>query len=132
MLVPIFHWLYSESLPAGLKEDVCEKLMKFAEVTAPLNKMIDICRKYGHYVKLKKFIIDVTMDIHTSLNRIIQSINPVTISRHPEVLCSVFKHSVKETAIGEAEALSFPGKLPRENSFRFQAVLKSSSSVIFS
>uniref|UniRef100_A0A1L8DML4 BTB domain-containing protein n=1 Tax=Nyssomyia neivai TaxID=330878 RepID=A0A1L8DML4_9DIPT len=107
MLVPIFHWLYSESLPANLKEDVCEELMKFAEVTAPLNKMVDACRKYGRNVRLKKFIVNLTMDIHTSLNRIIQSINPHTISRHPEVLCSVFKHSVKETAIGFAKILQF-------------------------
>ncbi|GAB0094528.1 uncharacterized protein DMENIID0001_098400 [Sergentomyia squamirostris] len=116
MLMPIFHWLYAESLPGNLREDTCEKLMKFAEVTAPLSKMVEACRKYGRNVKLKKFVIDITMDIHTCLNSIIQSINPLTISRHAEVLCSVFEHCVKEAAIGCAKILQFCNIFVREAS----------------
>jgi hypothetical protein len=54
ILIPIFHWLYSESLPSNLSEIQLENLLKFCPTISPLNKMIGPCKKYLRLIKLKK------------------------------------------------------------------------------
>ena len=40
------------------------------------------------------------MDLHSILNRVIQTINPVTISHEPALLYATFKDSLRECSIG--------------------------------
>lgn len=53
MLTPITYWLYSESLPQNLTEEICEKLIVFSEQIPPLSKMAQPCQKYLKYLRLK-------------------------------------------------------------------------------
>lgn len=53
VMKPIIYWLYTESIPPHLTEDVCEKLMVLSEQT-PLNKMTNPCRRYLKNLQLKK------------------------------------------------------------------------------
>lgn len=41
------------------------------------------------------------MDLHSILNRVIQTINPVTISHEPALLYATFKDSLRECSIGK-------------------------------
>lgn len=54
MLKPIIYWLYTESIPPNLSEEVCAKLMVLSEQTPPLNKMTTPCRRYLKHLRLKK------------------------------------------------------------------------------
>lgn len=54
ILMPIFHWLYSESLPPNLNELQLENLLKICATIPPLNKMLGPCRKYLRLIRLKK------------------------------------------------------------------------------
>lgn len=45
-------------------------------------------------------VIDVIMDMHSCLNRMIQSINPAITSHNSIVLCQIFKQGIRESAIG--------------------------------
>ncbi|KAG4075849.1 hypothetical protein HA402_003675 [Bradysia odoriphaga] len=107
MLTPIIQWLYSECLSPNLDEETCEKLINFAESTIPLNRMVEPCRQYLKLNKLKKFVVNVVMDVHNCFNRIIHAINPATVSRKPVGLCKTCKFAVREAAIGCAKVLQF-------------------------
>ena len=54
LLTPILHWLYTESLMADMNEDVCEKLINFAETQPSLMKLAEPAKKYLKLIKLKK------------------------------------------------------------------------------
>lgn len=54
MLKPIIYWLYTESIPSSLSEEVCEKLLALSDQTPPLNKMTNPCRRYLKNLRLKK------------------------------------------------------------------------------
>lgn len=54
LLSPILHWLYTESLLPDLDEDVCEKLISFAETQPSLTKLVEPTRKYLRLMRLKK------------------------------------------------------------------------------
>lgn len=54
LLGPILHWLYTESLLPDLDEDVCEKLISFAELQPSLTKLVEPTRKYLRLIRLKK------------------------------------------------------------------------------
>lgn len=54
LLGPILHWLYTESLLPDLDEDVCEKLISFAETQPSLTKLVEPTRKYLRLMRLKK------------------------------------------------------------------------------
>lgn len=101
-LMPVLHWLYSESLPLNLNETQLEALLKLCATIPPLNKMSGPCKKYLRLIKLKKVIIDIFVDIHGCLNRIVQLLHPFNISRYPSSLCEVFKQCLREIAIGFA------------------------------
>ncbi|XP_037937883.1 uncharacterized protein LOC119671364 [Teleopsis dalmanni] len=107
LLTPILHWLYTESLLPEMDEDVCEKLINFAETQPSLTKMVEPTRKYLKLIRLKKFVINIIMDLHGILNRIIQTINPVTISNEPATLYATFQDCLRECAIGCAKVLQF-------------------------
>ncbi|EDW82821.2 uncharacterized protein Dwil_GK10199 [Drosophila willistoni] len=107
LLTPILHWLYTESLLPDLDEDVCEKLINFAETQPSLTKLVEPTRKYLRLMRLKKFVVNVTMDLHGILNRVIQCINPVSISHEPAQLYATFQDALRECAIGCAKVLQF-------------------------
>ncbi|XP_001354378.1 uncharacterized protein [Drosophila pseudoobscura] len=107
LLSPILHWLYTESMLPDLEEDVCEKLIDFAESQPSLTKLVEPTRKYLRLMKLKKFVVNVTMNLHGILNRVIQCINPVSISHEPAQLCVTFQDALRECAIGCAKVLQF-------------------------
>lgn len=54
LLTPILHWLYTESLMPDMNEDVCEKLINFAETQPSLMKLAEPAKKYLKMIKLKK------------------------------------------------------------------------------
>lgn len=54
LLTPILHWLYTESLMPDMNEDVCEKLINFAESQPSLMKLAEPAKKYLKMIKLKK------------------------------------------------------------------------------
>lgn len=99
-MVPILHWLYSESLPHHLSEVQLEGLLKLCATISPLNKMIAPCKKYLRLIKLKKVIIDLFMEIHGCLNRMILMLNPYNLSRCPSSLCQLFKQCLCEISVG--------------------------------
>lgn len=101
-LMPVLHWLYSESLPHHLKESQLEDLLKLCVTIAPLNKMISPCKKYLRLIKLKKVIIDIFLEVHGCLNRMIHILNPYNAARCPSSLCEIFKQCLCEIAIGLA------------------------------
>lgn len=101
-LMPVLHWLYSESLPQNLNETQLEALLKLCATIPPLNKMSGPCKKYLRLIKLKKVIIDIFVDIHECLNRIVQLLNPFNVSRYPSNLCEIFKQCLRELSIGFA------------------------------
>ncbi|XP_034671670.1 uncharacterized protein LOC117903570 isoform X2 [Drosophila subobscura] len=107
LLSPILHWLYTESMLPDLEEDVCEKLINFAESQPSLTKLVEPTRKYLRLMKLKKFVVNVTMNLHGILNRVIQRINPGSISHEPAQLCSTFQDALRDCAIGCAKVLQF-------------------------
>uniref|UniRef100_A0A1I8PSK8 BTB domain-containing protein n=1 Tax=Stomoxys calcitrans TaxID=35570 RepID=A0A1I8PSK8_STOCA len=107
LLTPILHWLYTESLMPDMNEDVCEKLINFAEAQPSLMKLAEPAKKYLKMIKLKKFVVNIIMDLHSILNRVIQTINPVTISHEPALLYATFKDSLRECSIGCAKILQF-------------------------
>ncbi|XP_017015428.2 uncharacterized protein [Drosophila takahashii] len=107
LLGPILHWLYTESLLPDLDEDVCEKLISFAESQPSLTKLVEPTRKYLRLIRLKKFVVNVTMDLHGILNRVIQCINPGNITRDPALLYATFQDALRECAIGCAKVLQF-------------------------
>lgn len=41
------------------------------------------------------------MDMHNILNKIIQSLNPATMSTQPEMLFNTFKEAIREGAVGK-------------------------------
>lgn len=47
------------------------------------------------------------MDLHNILNRVIQTLNPITISHEPALLYAIFKDCLRECAIGCAKVLQF-------------------------
>ncbi|XP_017474607.1 PREDICTED: uncharacterized protein LOC108365156 isoform X1 [Rhagoletis zephyria] len=116
LLTPVLHWLYTESLMPDMDENVCEKLINFAETQPSLTKMVDPTRKYLKLIQLKKFVINTLMDTHSVLNHIIQAINPVTISHEPASLYATFKDCLKESAIGCAKVLQFCNIFIRDGS----------------
>lgn len=99
-LVPVLHWLYSESLPLNLNEAQLEDLLKLCATISPLNKMISPCKKYLRLIKLKKVIIDIFMEVHGCLNRMITMLNPYNVARCPSSLCEIFKQCLCEISIG--------------------------------
>lgn len=99
-LMPVLHWLYSESLPHHLSEAQLEDLLKLCATISPLNKMIGPCKKYLRLIKLKKVIIDIFMDVHGCLNRMILMLNPYNLQRNPTSLCEIFKQCLCEISIG--------------------------------
>lgn len=99
-LMPILHWLYSESLPHNLNEAQLEELLKLCATIPPLNKMISPCKKYLRLIRLKKVIIDIFMEVHGCLNRMILTLNPYNLGRCPTALCEVFKQCLCEISIG--------------------------------
>lgn len=99
-LLPVLHWLYSESLPKHLNETQLEDLLKLCATIHPLNKMIGPCKKYLRLIKLKKVIIDIFMDVHGCLNRMILMMNPYNLQRCPSSLCGIFKQCLCEISIG--------------------------------
>lgn len=101
-LVPVLHWLYSESLPHNLSESQLEGLLKLCATIPPLNKMSSPCKKYLRLIKLKKVIIDIFVDIHNCLSRMTQLLNPYNITKCPTSMCGVFKQCLREVAIGFA------------------------------
>ncbi|XP_016986731.1 uncharacterized protein LOC108049867 isoform X2 [Drosophila rhopaloa] len=107
LLGPILHWLYTESLLPDLDEDVCEKLIGFAESQPSLTKLVEPTRKYLRLLRLKKFVVNVTMDLHGILNRVIQCLNPGNITRDPTQLYATFQDALRECAIGCAKVLQF-------------------------
>ncbi|KAH8356558.1 hypothetical protein KR200_002862 [Drosophila serrata] len=107
LLSPILHWLYTESLLPDLDEDVCEKLISFAETQPSLTKLVEPTRKYLRLMRLKKFVVNVTMDLHDILNRVIQCINPLNITHEPALLYATFQDALRECAIGCAKVLQF-------------------------
>uniref|UniRef100_W8BR21 TD and POZ domain-containing protein 4 n=1 Tax=Ceratitis capitata TaxID=7213 RepID=W8BR21_CERCA len=107
LLTPVLHWLYTESLMPDMDENVCEKLMNFAETQPSLTKMVEPTRRYLKLIQLKKFVVNTLMDSHTVLNHIIQAINPITILHEPASLYATFKDCLKESAIGCAKVLQF-------------------------
>ncbi|EDV33759.1 uncharacterized protein Dana_GF19133 [Drosophila ananassae] len=107
LLGPILHWLYTESLLPDLDEDVCEKLISFAETQPSLTKLVEPTRKYLRLMRLKKFVVNVTMDLHGILNRVIQCIDPVNITHEPAQLYATFQDALRECAIGCAKVLQF-------------------------
>jgi hypothetical protein len=100
VLIPILHWLYSESLPHNLSEAQLETLVKLCVTIPPLSKMGGPCRKYLRLIKLKKLIVDIFLDIHACLNRTNHMLNPFNITKCPASLCEVFKQCLREMAIG--------------------------------
>ncbi|KAH8272732.1 hypothetical protein KR026_006961, partial [Drosophila bipectinata] len=107
LLSPILHWLYTESLLPDLDEDVCEKLISFAETQPSLTKLMEPTRKYLRLMRLKKFVVNVTMDLHGILNRVIQCLDPVNINHEPARLYTTFQDALRECAIGCAKVLQF-------------------------
>ncbi|ALC48732.1 CG7058 [Drosophila busckii] len=107
LLSPILHWLYTESLMPELDEDICEKLINFAETQPSLTKLVEPTRKYLRLMRLKKFVINVTMDLHGILNRVLQRIDPLSISHQPALLYATFQDALRECAIGCAKVLQF-------------------------
>lgn len=101
-LVPVLHWLYSESLPQHLSETQLEALLKLCATIPPLNKMSSSCKKYLRLIKLKKVIIDIFVEIHGCLNRITNMLNPFNLSKYPSTMCEMLKQCLRETAIGFA------------------------------
>lgn len=99
-LMPVLHWLYSESLPQNLSEMQLEDLLKLCATNSPLNKMIGPCKKYLRLIKLKKVIIDIFMEIHACLSRMIHMLNPFNVARCPSSLCEIFKQCLCEIAVG--------------------------------
>lgn len=106
-----------------MSEDVCEKLINFAEAQPSLMKLAEPAKKYLKMIKLKKckwvvwrfifdiflkriyflvsVVVNIIMDLHSILNRVIQTINPVTISHEPALLYATFKDSLRECSIGK-------------------------------
>uniref|UniRef100_A0A182JMU1 BTB domain-containing protein n=1 Tax=Anopheles atroparvus TaxID=41427 RepID=A0A182JMU1_ANOAO len=107
LLATILHWLYCECLPEHLDEDSCIQLINMCESTTPLSRMIEPCKNYLRNIQLKKFVIDIINDLHDSLNHLIQTVNPGTISHSPCVLCQVFKEGVKECLTAIVKLLQF-------------------------
>lgn len=101
-LIPILHWLYSESLPQNLNETQLVALLKLCTTISPLNKMNGPCKKYLRLIKLKKVIVDIFVDIHECLNRMTILLNPYSLARSPSSLCEIFKQCLREMAIGFA------------------------------
>lgn len=101
-LLPILHWLYSESLPQNLSESQLDALLKLCATIPPLNKMSSSCKKYLRLIKLKKVIIDIFVDIHDCLNRMNHLLHPYNLSKYPSSMCEVFKQCLREIAIGFA------------------------------
>lgn len=101
-LIPVLHWLYSESLPHHLNETQLEDLLKLCATIAPLNKMIGPCKKYLRLIRLKKVIIDLFMDVHGCLNRMILMLNPYNVRRTPTTLCELFKQCLCEISMGSS------------------------------
>lgn len=99
-LMPILHWLYSESLPQQLTEAQLEDLLKLCATISPLNKMIGPCKKYLRLIKLKKVIIGIFIEVHGCLNRMIVMLNPFNVGRCPSSLCEIFKQCLCEIAVG--------------------------------
>ncbi|CRL04270.1 CLUMA_CG017368, isoform A [Clunio marinus] len=99
-LLPVLHWLYSESLPQHLNESQLEDLLKICATIPPLNKIIGPCKKYLRLIKLKKVIIDIFMEIHDCLNRMINMSNPYNVARCPTSLCEIFKYCLCEISLG--------------------------------
>ncbi|EDV99855.1 uncharacterized protein LOC6565226 [Drosophila grimshawi] len=107
LLTAILHWLYTESLLPELDEDICEKLIHFAEAQPSLIKLVEPTRKYLRLLQLKKFVVNVTMDLHSILNRVIRHIDPASISHEPALLYATFKDGLRECAVGCAKVLQF-------------------------
>jgi len=51
---------------------------------------------------LLSVVVNVTMDLHGILNRVIQCINPGNITRDPAQLYATFQDALRECAIGES------------------------------
>ncbi|XP_067637275.1 uncharacterized protein [Eurosta solidaginis] len=107
LLTPVLHWLYTESLLPDMDENVCEKLINFAETQPSLTKMVEPTKKYLKLIQLKKFVVNTLMDSHNVFNHIIQAINSVTIKHEPASLYATFKDCLREAAIGCAKVLQF-------------------------
>ncbi|KRG07797.1 uncharacterized protein Dmoj_GI14159, isoform D [Drosophila mojavensis] len=107
LLNPILHWLYTESLLPELDEGDCEKLINFCEAQPSLTKLVPPTRKYLRLLRLKKLVENLTMDLHNILNRIIQYIDPVTISYTPALLYATFQNGLRECALGCVKMLQF-------------------------
>jgi hypothetical protein len=101
-LIPVLHWLYSESLPLNLKEAQLEALLKLTATTPPLSKMSGPCKKYLRLIKLKKVIVDIFVDIHECLSRMAVLLHPYSIAKSPTSMCEIFKQCLRECAIGFA------------------------------
>lgn len=102
ILIPVLHWLYSESLPHNLNATQLEALLKLCSTIPPLSKMSGPCKKYLRLIRLKKVIVDIFVDIHECFNRMTVVLNPYTISRNPSSMYEVFKQCFRELAIGFA------------------------------
>ncbi|KAL7743025.1 hypothetical protein ACLKA6_011381 [Drosophila palustris] len=107
LLSPILHWLYTESMLPELDENICEKLIILAEAQPPLTKLVEPTRKYLRLLRLKKFVVDVTMDLHSILNRVVQRVDPDCLSHEPALLYATFQDVLRDCAIGCAKVLQF-------------------------
>lgn len=99
-LIPVLHWLYSESLPHNLNEKQLESLLDVCANIAALNKLLGPCKKYLRLIKLRKFIIDIVLEMHDCLNRMVHMLNPYNIQKTPSSLYEIFKQCICEMSIG--------------------------------
>jgi hypothetical protein len=99
-LMPVLHWLYSESLPHHLNERQLDSLLEVCSTIAALNKMLVPCKKYLRLIKLKKLIIDIVLEMHDCLNRMIHMLNPYNIPRTPSSLYEIFKQCLSDFSMG--------------------------------
>lgn len=99
-LMPVLHWLYSESLPHKLDERQLESLLDVCSNIAALNKMLGPCKKYLRLIKLKKVIIDIILEMHDCLNRMVHMLNPYNIQKTPSSLYEIFRQCICEMSIG--------------------------------
>ncbi|XP_077301228.1 uncharacterized protein LOC143921733 [Arctopsyche grandis] len=97
----IIHWLYTECLPNAMTEDIAIQVIDIVKDYPCMTKLVENCQTYIRNMGLKKQIIDLVNDIHTSAERIIEYFNEPGegFGINPVKLCLVIKQAGKEAAV---------------------------------
>eukprot|EP00058_Branchiostoma_floridae_P010098 XP_002595586.1 hypothetical protein BRAFLDRAFT_117505 [Branchiostoma floridae] len=121
VIYTVLHYVYCESLPSDLTEDVAKLCVRVAGKVPGLEKFVEMCQTFVDNSALKQQIIGLITDVHTCADRIIEiftgrqqgvgglgDTNGLPAQSHladPAKLCYAVKQALREAAVAGTKVL---------------------------